>query len=220
MAFENLLDESLTHICGFCGKESWFRRVGSVEAGKVPGDRVLGMRPYETAPIAAAIYQCGGCELASLFLFAARGSFATLLGVFPSGLAQPIADVPTEIAIDRDEAWNCHLAGQHRAAILMARSALQRAVRKLGGEGKSLYDELDSLVSRGIITKQLGENAHEVRLTGNDVAHPEDMSEVTKEDADDSLAFLDDFLRTTFAIPERQRRRKEARDKTDDSSAT
>jgi glutamate-1-semialdehyde aminotransferase len=94
----------------------------------------------------------------------------------------------------------------------MARSSLQRAVRTLTTFRGSLNDELDKLVEEGRITAQLRANADEVRLSGNDVAHPEEMTEVTESDAKDSLTFLDDFLDSAIAIPERQRRRKAARD--------
>lgn len=119
--------------------------------------------------------------------------------------------LPTDVDADRVEAWNCYHSGLHRAAILMARSSLQRAVRTLTTFRGSLNAELDKLVEEGQITAQLRANADEVRLSGNDVAHPEEMTEVTEGDAKDSLTFLDDFLDTAIAIPERQRRRKQSR---------
>jgi hypothetical protein len=48
-------------------------------------------------------------------------------------------------------------------------------------------------------------------LSGNDVAHPEEMEAVGRSDAEDSLAFLDDFIETTLAIPARQRARQALR---------
>jgi hypothetical protein len=50
-------------------------------------------------------------------------------------------------------------------------------------------------------------------LSGNDVAHPEELTDVTESDAKDSLDFLDDFLDSALAIPERQRRRKQTQDR-------
>ncbi|MEX1262715.1 MAG: DUF4145 domain-containing protein [Actinomycetota bacterium] len=118
-----------------------------------------------------------------------------------------------EVEADRLEAWACHHAGQHRAAVLMARSALQRAVRVLDPKFRGkLPAELDNLVTTGVITGQLRKNADEVRLSGNDVAHPEELGAITAQDAEDSLIFLDDFLETTMAIPERQRLRQEERE--------
>jgi hypothetical protein len=130
-------------------------------------------------------------------------------------------DLPNpDVEADRLEAWNCYLNDQFRAAVLMARTALQRAVRVLlAGDGKlkeedrgSLSTELDLLRDRGIITAQLRKNADEVRLSGNDVAHPAEMGSVERSDAEDSLTFLNDFIETTLVIPARQRARQERRE--------
>jgi len=122
--------------------------------------------------------------------------------------------LPPDVDADRVEAWDSYHSGLYRAAILMARSSLQRAARTLTAFRGSLNAELDKLVEEGSITAQLRANADEVRLSGNDVAHPEEMSEVTETDAKDSLIFLDDFLDSAVAIPERQRRRMQARGNT------
>lgn len=86
-----------------------------------------------------------------------------------------------------------------------------RATRRLHDfeqKRTTLEFELDTLVKDGVINQDLRDNADEVRVTGNDVAHPEEMGEITKQDAEDSLVFLDGFLETTMAIPERRRRRQ------------
>jgi len=153
--------------------------------------------------------------MASFQAFIIGGSWRThLLGnMVPVASPEPLQDLPhPEIEADRNEAWACHLSGQHKAAVIMARSALQRAVRVLNPYRGSLNQELDNLAANGIITRQLRANADEVRLSGNDVAHPEELGEVTADDAEDSLTFLDDFIGTTLMIPERQRQRQARRE--------
>lgn len=178
-------------------------------------------------PRLVGIYQCGGCENASLFVWDASHDYdwsIWLKHVWPTSQAAKMDDLDEAVQKDRLEAWNCYFNGQYRAAILMARAGLQRAARILlaGDDGKlaegdkgSLYAELDLLIERGLITPQLRENADEVRLSGNDVAHPEEMGPVTETEAKDSLVFLDDFVQTTLAIPARQRKRKSARERGD-----
>lgn len=173
----------------------------------------------------AGIYQCAGCENASLFIWWLPSSDADSLvleHVWPTRRASEMDDLHSEVEMDRLEAWNSYLHGQHRASILMARSALQRGVRYLLREHDgalrkddrepSLFSELDLLVDRRIITPQIRANVDEVRLAGNDVAHPEELGEISQQDAEDSLAFLDDFLQTTLAVPARQRKRQEDRE--------
>jgi hypothetical protein len=163
----------------------------------------------------AAVYQCSGCGgfvLVDLWL-AVNGEDPIMDGVHPLASARPWPELPSGIADDHQEAWSCHLAGLHRASILMARSALQRTVRHLGASGRNLKGELDDLADSGKITRQLRDNADDVRLTGNDVAHPDELTAVSGGDAEASLEFLDDFLRTTVVIPEHQKARADSRGK-------
>lgn len=211
--FDDLLEESVARPCGWCGRNSWLRLVASGPGGASfypSGGRT------EERPLIAALYQCGGCQHASLLVYellnAGRG-YASLYfkGQFPGPRAGYNDLLPADVDADRVEAWNAYHGGLHRAAILMARSALQRGVRTLTTFRGSLNAELDKLVEEGVVTAQLRANADEVRLTGNDVAHPEELTEVTESDARDSLTFVDDFLDSAIAIPERQRQRKQAR---------
>lgn len=171
-------------------------------------------RMGRTRPTIAAIYQCG-CERASLFIFEDRsgdGLEPSLKVSFPSIRAGGKELLPNEIQQDRLEAWNDLYNGQFRSALLMARAALQRAVRTLDPFRGMLEPELDNLLKKGLITQQLRDNVDEVRLSGNDAAHPEELAAVTEEDARDSLVFLDDFLNTTIVVPERQRLREARRE--------
>jgi Domain of unknown function (DUF4145) len=219
---EAIAPETLSQGCGWCGQSSWFRRRAAVWAGW--GSWVSAGR-LEYLPRLAGIYQCGGCQNASLNLWYATSGVSGELyihvdHIWPTPQAAGMADLPQEVQADRVEAWNSHLSGQHRAAVLMARTALQRAVRVLlaGQDGVlneqdkgSLFSELDLLVKRQVITPQLRQNADEVRLSGNDVAHPEELGAVSQAEAEDSLVFLDDFLETTLAVPARQRKRRAQR---------
>jgi hypothetical protein len=93
----------------------------------------------------------------------------------------------------------------------MGRAAIQRAVRSLRAEGTGLKQEINDLVSKEIITKNLADFAHEVRISGDDAAHPEDLGDINRDEAEESLAFLDDFLRVAVAMPQLAERRKTER---------
>ena len=43
-----------------------------------------------------------------------------------------------------------------------------------------------------------------MRIDGNDAAHPDTLGEVTLNDAEQSLAFMDAFLRLAVALPARR----------------
>ncbi|GAI30940.1 unnamed protein product, partial [marine sediment metagenome] len=83
-----------------------------------------------------------------------------------------------------------------------------------------LVKQIEWLFGQGIITKDLKDWAHEVRLTGNDAAHPRKPAEdvpVTEEDAEDILNLLKQFTNVLYVAPaiaaERRRLREERKTK-------
>ena len=205
----DLLPDPLSNTCGRCGRDSWFGLRAAVWSG------VWDLGLTDARPLVAAIYNCPGCGQGSLFLFQTFMTLgehhASLLEQAPTARAIELEGLPPEIQADRLEAINSYLNGQYKAAVLMGRSALQRAVRILDPTRSSLNAELDNLADQGIITRQLRANADEVRLLGNDAAHPEELGSVTEDDAKDAIVFLNDFLQTTIVIPARQQARASAR---------
>lgn len=54
----------------------------------------------------------------------------------------------------------------------MARRAIQNACLIKGAKDDKLHNQIGRLFNNGIITKDLRDFAHTVRLVGNDAAHP------------------------------------------------
>jgi hypothetical protein len=204
------LRDPLDGRCGYCGRPSWLRLLSCHWAG------TWSTSGGDSRNYIVALYQCGGCERASALTFREYGlpgeRGALLIEQAPEMRAIPMELLPHEVQEDRLEAWNDFYAGQFRSAVIMARTTLQRAVRTVDPfRGGNLNQELDNLVTNGIITAQIRANVDEVRLSGNDVAHPETLGTITEEEARESLLFLDDFLGTVIVLPERQRRRQQQR---------
>jgi hypothetical protein len=90
------------------------------------------------------------------------------------------------------------------AAAVMARSALQLAVRGAGATGGSLKSEIENLVKTGTLPPLIGDWSHEVRELGNESAHPKPGDPPTdKEDAGDIVNFLDFLLEYLLDLPHR-----------------
>lgn len=90
------------------------------------------------------------------------------------------------------------------AAALMARSALQIALRDQKAEGKTLYKEIDNLAEKGILPPIMQDWAHNVRELGNDSAHPKpDQKPTNPKDARDILQFLDFLLEYLYTLPKK-----------------
>ena len=88
------------------------------------------------------------------------------------------------------------------ASAVMARSALQLALRHKGAQGKSLFDEIDDLAMRGDLPAIMKDWAHEVRVLARDPAHPTPGLEATSSrDVADVVKFLGFLLQYLFTLP-------------------
>lgn len=96
----------------------------------------------------------------------------------------------------RDRNWD--------AAAVMARSALQLALRSNGAMGTNLKQEIDDLASKGILPPLMREWSHNVRELGNDSAHPNpDQEPTSPRDASDIVGFLDFLLQYLYTLPKK-----------------
>jgi hypothetical protein len=213
MRFETY-DEVPNHLnqqCGFCNTPVNFVKLTNAFSAGDNGELFGAKEKYYSA-----LYRCPNCGKPSLIVFGARdvggGSKYHVRTQYPRYSPEKMNDVPVEIENDRYEAWKCYFGGCFKSSAIMARAALQRAVRVLKAKDGSLYNEIEDLKNKGVITKQLADFAHEVRITGNDMAHPEEMSTVDKKEIEESLDFLDGFLETVFILPAIAERRRKARE--------
>jgi len=117
----------------------------------------------------------------------------------------PIIDksVPSRVAEDYVEAIKCFDIGANRASVVMCRRALQSSVIEKGAEKDRLVDQIDELYDTQIITKDIKDWAHEIRLTGNIGAHPDEdgLEDVTPEDAEELLKFMEEYLNYVYIMP-------------------
>lgn len=96
----------------------------------------------------------------------------------------------------RDENWD--------AAAVMARSALQLALREHEATGRNLKREIDDLAAKGILPPIMKEWSDHVRDLGNDSAHPNpDQAPANPQDARDIVHFLDFLLEYLYTLPHR-----------------
>jgi hypothetical protein len=201
-------------ICGWCDTGAQFDRVTDTV---VMSQQNLGSGGQRTRISAAYLCQAPKCGLLSILYFNVEsGRWGTaapaLIAQLPRAVAKEMEGLPDLIERDRLEAWSCFHGGDVRAAVLMARAAVQRAVRSLEAKGPNLKAELADLLSKQKITQDLHDFADEVRLTGNDVAHPEELGDVSEGEAQESMTFMEDFLRVAIALPQRQKERKAKRE--------
>ncbi len=189
------MDVSLRGDCPHCGRASYFRQVASVYTENVPdGQRVCGAT------------QCQNCQQYLLAIGKRQQGNEPLEYEAHYPIGQPddtvAEEVPESIAVDFSEALRCFWIKAYRATVTMCRRSLQASCLEKEAKGKQLIDQIDNLAKDGIITEPLRLMAHEVRLTGNIGAHPDEdgLEDVDKEDAADIIEFAREYFDHVYVI--------------------
>jgi len=110
--------------------------------------------------------------------------------------------VPQEVLHDYIEALKAYNVGAYKAAVAMARRALQQAVEDKGASKKEkLHKQIDELFGKGLLDKATKSLADGIRYFGNYGAHPQDdlLSQVTKDDAELAIKVLRQILIKLYA---------------------
>jgi hypothetical protein len=138
-----------------------------------------------------------------------------LENVFPLGkpndfVAAEVQKEANDVAEDFKEALRCHWVKSYRASVVMCRRAIQSSAIALNANGGRLIDQIDDLFKSGKITEPLKDFAHEVRLTGNDGAHPDKdgLADVTQQDSADIIEFTREYLHHVYVMPAKLKARK------------
>jgi Domain of unknown function (DUF4145) len=193
--------------CPHCSFQSYFRPLTSAhwEADSVNNNSFL---------------MCNGgqCESCKGFVLVvgrkvgANHQAWKLEGVYPLGKPNDSVapEVPKLIGDDFREALRCEWVQAYKASVTMCRRALQASCVELKAKDGKLQDQIDELAAKGAITQSLKEMAHEVRLTGNDGAHPgkDGLNDVSPNDARDMIEFTREFFHHVFVVPARLKARQ------------
>lgn len=128
-------------------------------------------------------------------------------------LGKRYEDVPEHIASVASEAYSCFSIEMYRAALLMARTALEATAKQRGITEGTLAKKIETMAENNIVPYYLENEATEIRLSGNDMAHADLDTPVTKDEANEILGFLDAVLDHVYQQPTKAKRRKEEREK-------
>ena len=125
-------------------------------------------------------------------------------------MAAEVRELANNVAEDFSEALRCHWIKSYRASVVMCRRAIQSSAIALKAKGDRLIDQIDDLFKSGKITESLKDFAHEVRLTGNDGAHPDKdgLNDVTERDSIDIIEFTQEYLHHLYVMPAKLKIRK------------
>lgn len=141
------------------------------------------------------------------------------LRTFPIGFASIGPEhLPDPVSQRLTESVNNLGIGSWESAGMMLRKALQLATREIAERDKdidatrfmksNLYERIDILADRTLITPDMKEWAHAIRLEGNEAAHEED-EEFTEDQAVQMKEFTELLLIYAFTLPARMEKARQ-----------
>jgi hypothetical protein len=204
---QNFSTVGASGVCPHCGAKSYFKPTGAAYVED---------RPNENLQLICNSTQCESCkEFVLIVGFRQRGlgSSYNLRFVYPAGKPNETVEdgIPGNITADFKEALRCRWVNAFKATVTMCRRAIQSScLEKKADPKKKLTLQIDELATKDLITEPLRLFAHEVRLEGNDGAHPDadGLNDVTEKDADDIIEFTREYLHHVYVMPAMLARRK------------
>jgi hypothetical protein len=109
------------------------------------------------------------------------------------------------------QASNALKRGDADASGAMSRKVVDISTQQLLGAEKyrdrTMFGKIEALATKGVLTTDLKDWAHEVRLGGNDASH--DLDPFAIEEADELLDFVELYLNYVYSLPGRLKERRE-----------
>lgn len=112
--------------------------------------------------------------------------------------------VPGPVQEDYIEGVECLGLGANKAAATMFRRSLQQVmINKKAPQRNRLIDQINDLVTSGVLPNEIGVWATEIRLWGNEGAHPatDGLDEITGEDTTGIRGFLERIFEWVYIMP-------------------
>jgi len=165
-------------------------------------------------PACYTIAFCPNCE--SVFLHVSAKSEPSEIPyeamLYPSSYRRSISGVPKNIQRIFESARSCFETGNYEPCIIMCRKCLEAICIFMGVKKGRLEKRLQKLKDSGLIEERLYDWAEQLRLFGNDAAHEIDLN-ISKDDALDSLEFVEAILLYVFELNERFQKFRARRNK-------
>jgi hypothetical protein len=120
-------------------------------------------------------------------------------------------NVPENVQEILSEAKTTYSTKCYRASAVMSRRTLEAITNEKGETSGNLYKRINSLLEKGILDKNLGDWATEIRLIGNNGAHFDPINDVEKEDANQIILFIEELIKYLYIMPAEIEKRRKSR---------
>ena len=164
-------------------------------------------------PMEYSLWSCPNPEC-NIIVYVTTDEQGTILDTYPKRVPKIEQAVPSSVRSDMEEAYKSFNAGAWRASAAVGRRALQSSLLELKATKGKLQDQIDEVYAKTMITKEIRDWAHEIRLIGNDGAHPDKdgLQDVTEDDAKELLEFLEKYTDYVYIMPAKVAASRKKRD--------
>ncbi len=210
-------------LCPRCNKQSSFDILGNLPATFASGF-ITGPSGQNSRPLIDRVtsMECRNCHQPVIVIEQEfvddtpsnknhSGGYINYRGLFwwPFQGMELSSDVSEVIQKILQEAKITFSAQCYRASAVMSRRTLEAITVDKGESDGVLAKRIQNLISKGILDKNLGDWATEIRLIGNTGAHFDPINDVEKEDANQIILFIEELIKYLYFMPaEIARRRK------------
>ncbi len=179
--------------CPFCEERGNFKVAHHAEKKKPNSQKILNFDTLE----------CGNCRGYVMCLWSAgRGLYAYRVLPWPLKHDKHPEHWPASVGRYWLQAKRSLSAENWDATVVMARSAMQVALREKGAQGANLKQEIDDLGKKGLLPPLMKEWSDTLRELGNESAHPAPSQNATDpRDAKDIVRYLDFLLEYLYDLP-------------------
>jgi hypothetical protein len=181
--------------CPFCSQNGRFSTEYHAEKKQPNGVKVLN---FDTL-------KCGNCaSFVQVFWSASKERHDFRAQPWSLTFDKAPDHYPADVARYWLQAKKSLVACNYDAAVVMARSAVQLALRAHEAKGANLLEAIDDLARKGLVPPVLQDWSHNVRELGEEAAHPRTaQSPSAAQDAAEVVNFSDFMFEYLYLFPKR-----------------
>ena len=190
--------------CPHCGSFTAFSPVEIRGKGKTLDSTSDRQTTYASVAIDAVTfgaffqqYAILDCEACGKRFVAAKSDDDRWVTVYPISQATVDEEIPEPIKSEFLEANLCFAVGAYRGCLLVCRTALIEMQRE------QKVSSIKDLIENGIITPMLHKQADQVRLWANTVGHEVVVNDISREDAEQLLAYVRILFDNIYVQPKK-----------------
>ena len=169
-------------------------------------------KPEEKKLVQLETLKCQNC-FGLISVVPTKGKVRDEIATFPLAIPSANTAVPAPLAEDYIEGVECLSIGKNKAAACMFRRSLQQVMLEKQAKGNRLVDQIRSLAQVGTIPQEIADWADEIRLWGNEGAHPSNdgLDTISNDEALELKDFVERLFEWVYIMPDKVAQSKSAR---------